>query len=309
MTDAGPQDLAARFAFKQPRSRRDRASVRNQRATDRAQPLIEEDDADVRHTRVQDLQRGDVFKGWYGRQVVLSLEREAKGFVSVTYRKVRKDRSIIQAGESIVTTLKVDAPVRVLDHINGDLIGSQKGSTTMAKTVTRKSGTKAGAKSGAKPAAAAKKAEGKARRTAADVDALVPDFVEHLSEGGTMRDLKKAHGFSDDGPIRAALYRNGYDSKGNEHGVEGDDIDVSKVAGKKQLVALREGGAGWYVLAYRAGITEAEAKAIVTEAGGSTERVYVKNEKEPAGKKAAGKGKQTPAQKRAAKKAADADPS
>jgi hypothetical protein len=156
--------------------------------------------------------------------------------------------------------------------------------------VTRKAATKAktgGTKTATKAKAAPKESEGKTRRTQADVDALVPDFLKRIKDGATLRALKAEFGFSDDGPIRAALYRAGYDRKGEAHGEDEGSIDASKAAGKKQLVALRANeGAAWYRLAYLAGITEAEAKTIVTDAGGEVGRVYVKTEKPAAAKKA-----------------------
>jgi hypothetical protein len=309
MMNDGPQDLIDRLnaPFKQSRSRRGRASVAKQRQRDLAAQAASAS-APARegvYTKVEDLQPGDVWKGWNGRQVVLSKPVVREGQVHLEYRKVRKDRSIIQAGDSIATTVKVGAPVRVLDHINSELVGSQEGSTTMAK-VTRKGGTvakKSGAKSAAKSGGTAT-AEKRARRSAEDVDALVPEFVEHLQGGGTMRDLKKEHGFSDDGPIRAALYRNGFDSKGNEHGEEQGSINPKVKAGKAQLVKLRTEGAAWFRLAFLADTTESDVKAIVAESGGPTGRVYTQKEK-PA--KAASSGKKSSGKK--AGKKADEDPS
>lgn len=160
-------------------------------------------------------------------------------------------------------------------------------------TVTRKGGSKAKAKTSAKSTASKSsakstsakastaKSNGKARRTAEDVDKLVPDFIKRINDGATMRALKQEFGFTDDGPIRAALYRAGYDRKGNEHGEEANSIDATKAAGKKQLVKLRnDEGAAWYRLAFLSGLGEAEVKKLVTEAGGSEGRVYVKTEKE-----------------------------
>jgi hypothetical protein len=168
----------------------------------------------------------------------------------------------------------------------------------MATVTRRKAAAKGGAKTAAKSstaknsskASAAKESTAKAapkgessRRTAEDVDKLVPQFLKRIESGATMRALKQEFGFSDDGPIRAALYRAGYDRKGNEHGETGGSIDATKAAGKKQLVKLRnDEGAAWYRLAFLAGIGEAEVKKVVTEAGGSEGRVYVKSEKEAA---------------------------
>lgn len=204
----------------------------------------------------------------------------------------------------VVEDLYKDVPPTRVASVN-DAAQRQKGSDDMAVKV-KKSGAKKASSSTKK--ASSNGGEKRARRTAEDVAALVPAFRKHLQGGGTMRELKAEHGFSDDGPIRAALYRAGFDSKGNPHEDEADSIDASKAAGKKELVALRSDGAPWYQLAYLAGITEGEAKSIVTEAGGPTGRVYTKSEK-PA--KAEGKAKSTSKAKagKKAKAKADADPS
>jgi hypothetical protein len=301
--------------FKQPWSRRRRASVRRQDAA-MMEAIAPGADTLQFFKSVAKLSVGDVFKGDHGRQVVLDKE-PTNGFCLITYRKVRKDGSIIEAGESVTTTLKANKPIQVLDTIDvpphlciinnsGDET-PQKGSTQMAKTVTRKSAgktstKKSDSKSTTTKAKSAGSSNGKVRRTAEDIAALVPKFVAHLTDGGTMRALKQEHGFSDDGPIRAALYREGYDSKGNKHGETRGSIDAGKAAGKKQLVALRANdGAAWFRLAFLADITEAEAKRIVEEAGGPTGRVYVKTAED----KPKGKGKATTAKAKAKAKAAD----
>lgn len=231
------------------------------------------------------------------------------GSVLIQYSVVHRDGRVRE--ERLETYLNPKVKVVVLSKINlesDNKVASdvspqgQKESSIMAKVPVKKAGK---AKAGAKGGTATKDKATRTRRSAEDVDAMVEAFVEHLQGGGTMRDLKAEHGFSDDGPIRAALYRNGYDSKGNEHGVEADTIDAGKVAGKKALVKMRSEGAAWYALAYVAGISEAEAKAIVADAGGETGRVYTKVEKED---KAKAKAK-TPAAKRKAAKEAEEDPS
>jgi hypothetical protein len=159
--------------------------------------------------------------------------------------------------------------------------GSKKGAAA-----NKKSGAKSAAKSPAKvaePAEPAAASNGSTRRTTADLDAMVPKFLKAIKGGATMRAVKQEFGFSDDGPIRAALYRAGYTSKGEEHGEEADSLDASKAAGKKRVLALREEGAGWYRLAYLTGLSEGEVKTLVKEAGGPTGRVYSRTEK-PAGK-------------------------
>jgi hypothetical protein len=152
---------------------------------------------------------------------------------------------------------------------------TRKATTSKGKATATKSTP---AKSSGGTATATKEAPAKARRT--HVDAMVPQFLERIGEGATLRALKQEFGFTDDGPIRAALYRAGYDRKGEEHGEAEGSIDASKAAGKKQVVALRANeGAAWYRLAYLTGLTEAEVKKIVADAGGETGRVYVKSEK------------------------------
>lgn len=178
-----------------------------------------------------------------------------------------------------------------------------KGSTSMPK-VTRKASAKTAAKPAAKAANAVKEAPAKTRRSQEDVDALVPEFLEQIREGATLRALKQEFGFSDDGPIRAALYRAGFDRKGEEHGEEAESIDAKKAAGKKQVVKLRESeGAAWYRLAFLTGLSEPEVKAIVADAGGPTGRVYREPAPKPEPKPRAAKGTKAKA------KAVAADPS
>lgn len=154
---------------------------------------------------------------------------------------------------------------------------STKKGSTAAKggTASKKGGT--AAKSTTKTTTA--KAGGGSRRTQADVDALVPKFRRHLQGGGTMRALKQEFGFSDDGPIRSALYRAGFDSKGAEHGESANSINPKNKTGREKVLKLRSEGAGWYRLAFLTGMTESEVKAFVAEHGGSTSRVYRASEK------------------------------
>lgn len=137
------------------------------------------------------------------------------------------------------------------------------------KKVTVKTGTKTNAKTGAKTgtsaakakASAAKATNGRVRRTPEEIDKLVPQFRKHLQAGGTMRELKSEHDFSDDGPIRQALARAGYDSKGNK-------LELPKVAGTgKSIRAAREAGHAWYVIALATGKSEAECKQLAESAG------------------------------------------
>jgi hypothetical protein len=157
---------------------------------------------------------------------------------------------------------------------------------TAVKKVIKKSSAKPAA---AKPAAKAKSNGGKTRRTAEDVRKLVPQFKKHLQGGGKMKELKAEHGFSDDGPIRQALYLEGFDSKGNDLPAGSHDkISATGKALATRLVKERGEGTPWYALAHRTGKSEAELRAIVEEAGGPTGRVYRKDP-EKAAKKAAAK--------------------
>ena len=133
----------------------------------------------------------------------------------------------------------------------------------------------AAAKSSAKPAASKPKAaaassNGRTRRTAEDVDKLVPEFVKHLKAGGTMRALKTEHGFSDDGPIRQALARKGYDSKGNK-------LELPAVTNTpKGVAAARKAGHAWYIIALALGKTESEVKEMAEKGGADVSgRIHV----------------------------------
>lgn len=137
---------------------------------------------------------------------------------------------------------------------------SKAGAKTGAKVTLKKT---AAAKTGAKATATKAKTNGgeRTRRTADDVDKLVPQFVKHLKGGGTMRDLKTEHGFSDDGPIRQALARAGKDSKGNS-------LELPKVANTgKSVAAARKAGHAWYIIALALGKTETEVKDMAEKAG------------------------------------------
>lgn len=183
------------------------------------------------------------------------------------------------------------------------VVKSKKGKTATKKTTAKTAPAKASTNGGSS----------KTRRTAEEVRALVPKFRKHLNAGGSMKDLKVEHGFSDDGPIRSALYFEGFDSKGNEHGEEQGSIDAGKAAGKKQVVKLREEGAAWFRLSFLTGLPESALKAIVTEAGGNVSgRVYKVSDKpaKAAAKTApkASKATAKPASKKT-RKATKADPS
>jgi hypothetical protein len=156
---------------------------------------------------------------------------------------------------------------------------------TMAKTVVRRSKPAAKPKPAAKAKAAAKPAASTetastGRKANIDYAGRVQEFVEHLTAGNTMRALKQKLGVSADTGIREALYRAGYDSKGQPHGVEeGDKSSLSPAKMRDFLVKERSAGAAWYVLSYRTGKSESEIKQIIADAGGTTARVYTRTEK------------------------------
>lgn len=144
----------------------------------------------------------------------------------------------------------------------------------MAKVKVKSSAKKgAAAKKGgasAKKATAAKKSTSNStRRTAADIDKLVPAFKKHLTGGGTMKALKAEHGFSSDVPIREALARAGFDSKGKALNVE--KITGSGASLAKKVAKARRDGDAWYILALRTGKTESELKALLSEHGHTEE--------------------------------------
>jgi hypothetical protein len=261
------------------------------------------------------LGRGDVFRPGGKRsplEVVVSVEWRDPTWAVESIRLASKSHDRLSNVNPNIHFLTVPLPLksegrwtgRLHPGAAGSVVPSDGGPTvqgsesptttregTMA-TVVKRSGGKSATKSGAKGAKSTAKAAKAAtptpttdapkrtRRTAEDIAGLVPAFRSHLQGGGTMRQLKEQHGFSDDGPIRTALYRAGFDSKGNEHGETAGSIDATKAAGKKQVVKLRtEQGAGWYRLAFLTGMSESEVKALVTEAGGPAGRVYLAAEK------------------------------
>jgi hypothetical protein len=122
---------------------------------------------------------------------------------------------------------------------------------TKVKTTAKKTGTKS----------AGNKATTNGRRTQEDIDKLVPQFVKSLKAGDTMRSLKAEHGFSDDGPIRQALARAGYDSKGQK--LELPTVKATP-AGVK---AARNAGHAWYIIALATDKSEAEVKALAKKSG------------------------------------------
>lgn len=138
------------------------------------------------------------------------------------------------------------------------------------------SGTAAKKNGAAKKSSAAKKstntgtaASSSTRRSAEDVDKLVPKFKSHLTGGGTMKALKAEYGFSSDVPIREALARAGFDSKGKKLDVE--PITGSGASLAKKVAKARRDGDAWYILALRTGKSESDLKALLGEHGHADE--------------------------------------
>jgi hypothetical protein len=192
------------------------------------------------------------------------------------------------SGANALRKLSTDlGSVRDLTNVptTNDAPQGQKESRTMAnkpkRVVARRGGTTAAKKGGTAAKPAAKKAGGSTGRTGAveKINANVTKIAKALRDGATRKSQKAEYGVSDDGPIRAALYRAGFDSKGAKHGEEKGSINPKNAAGKKQLVKLRKEGAAWFRLAFLADISEAEAKKVVADAGGPTGRVYTQKEK------------------------------
>jgi len=157
-------------------------------------------------------------------------------------------------------------------------------------TKIKRSGKKVAAKKSATKAAKSTST----RRSTEDIDALVPDIVAALQSGAKMNEVKERFGFSHGQPIRQALARNGYDSKGNS-------LSVTKITGSGKALAdkvakRRESGDSWYLLAQATGKTETELRALLEEHGhaalasGRTYRPAAEKPK-PAAKKVASSAK------------------
>lgn len=113
----------------------------------------------------------------------------------------------------------------------------------------------------------------KNRRTAKDIQELVPQFRQELKNGSSMKDLKKKHGFASDVPIRIALAIKGFDSKGNSMEIKA--INPMTAAGHRQIVKDRNEGTPWYILSIATGCTESHLRKLVESEGGQAKgRVY-----------------------------------
>lgn len=219
---------------------------------------------------------------------------------------------LVKRGERSSLTASTGDTRRQTRTKEGHMATVVKRSTKKGASTKSKPAKSTGSKSTTKAASTAS-SNGKARRSAADIAKLVPALVKARKAGTSFQALKKEHGFSDDGPMRAAMYREGYDAKGDKHGESAESIDASKAAGKKQVIKLRSEGAAWYRLAYLTGLTEGEVKKIVKDGGGSESRVYVKSDKPAKSSKSSDETSQASARKSSGKKvtrrASKADPS
>lgn len=164
------------------------------------------------------------------------------------------------------------------DAPRGEKVSSNMASTKSGKrVVSRKGGSKA-AKAATATKPAAKKGNTGRTGAVAKIEANVQKIAKALRGGATMKSQKAEFGVSDDGPIRKALAKAGFDSKGGK--LEVAKIDASKAAGKKAVVKARSEGTPWYVLEIATGLTEGQLRTIVSEAGGATGRVYRQTKQE-----------------------------
>jgi hypothetical protein len=134
-----------------------------------------------------------------------------------------------------------------------------------AKVVRSKKGGTAAKKGGAAKKQAsqapAQESNGSNRRTQEDWDSLVNEIREARQAGETMQALKIKYGVGTDVPLREALARAGYNSKGEELEYE----DLSDLKGSKLTARVRkerEQGTAWYMLALMTGKTEAELREV-----------------------------------------------
>lgn len=137
----------------------------------------------------------------------------------------------------------------------------------MAKVTRSKSKATASAK--AKPKAASKTKSESTRRTAADIDALVPEFVSMLQDGAKMQEVKAKFGFTNGQPIRAALRRAGFDSKGQKAELEPIKMTGNAKSIAQRIMARREKGESWdsLIAACDAEITLPEIKKLCIDGG------------------------------------------
>jgi hypothetical protein len=143
-------------------------------------------------------------------------------------------------------------------------------------TKVKRSGGKASAKESGASSAKANGGETAAQRKRGELSKKLakeaPAIAKRLAGGGKMKAEKERYGLSADTAIVKALAEAGFTSKGAK--LEVEPIDASKAAGKKAVVKARKEGESWIILSVRTGLSEAELRKIVEEAGGPTGRVY-----------------------------------
>lgn len=152
------------------------------------------------------------------------------------------------------------------------------GGSSAKKGGTAAKSNGSGSKAGAKKAASAAQRSGAIDKIRKDIKKI----AAALKKGETMKSQKVAYGVSDDGPIRRELAKAGFDSKGAKLTLE--EFNAGNAAGRKRVVKERKDGKAWYILELETGLSEAELKKIVSDAGGPVNRVYTKTAKESSGK-------------------------
>lgn len=141
------------------------------------------------------------------------------------------------------------------------MAANTKTTTTKTNASKAKAPAKRTRKAPAKPEPVA--ATRRPNRSDADWDAVVPTIVKALRSGTSMTDIRAQYGA---GPtIRKALWRNGFDTKGNAFNVE-----AIKGTGKvlaTRVAKARQSGASWGLLQLRTGKPESDLKALLAKHG------------------------------------------
>jgi hypothetical protein len=207
------------------------------------------------------------------------------------------------------TAGKAQLYARLLREQEQNTNNNPKKEATMAKVTRSKSATKTAGKATTTTA----KSNGSTRRTAEDWDSIVNEIRAKRQAGETMQALKKEYGVSSDVPLREALARAGFNSKGDALEVE----DISGLSGAKlkaRLIKEREEGTAWYMLALMAKKSESDLREVVGDAAPSgggrkaSTKESAEDKEEGAQTATATKAKTTTA-KRTVKKGTKANPS
>lgn len=130
------------------------------------------------------------------------------------------------------------------------------------------------------------------RRTAEDWDSIVNEIRAARQAGETMQSLKKKYSVSSDVPMREALARAGFNSKGEA--LEYEDISgLSGVKLKNRVIAERKEGAAWYLLALMTGKSESDLRELVGDAAPAQPRKAAAVKEPAAGKEEGAQPKTT----------------